>query len=298
MFIGARLFFEYALSQRAVLPLYFFMEDNMPRQSMFTKEQQQYIRDNYLTKTYREIGEELGFTMKQIRGWINHNCPNKIGNINSDYFDIIDTPLKGYFLGLIYADGNVRLKKRGGSFAIKLQAQDRYILERLNRELGGKDSFIFHKDPCECVIQGKLSMDHGSDNLSIGSKPLVESLIRQNIVPNKSHSDIFPIVGDKYFFDYLRGYIDGDGCYYFEEGKYLKISIVCNSRKNLEYIQSVLLKYNIHSGIYQKTNATCYVLIVKRSDSIRLLHRLFYEDGVFCLQRKYEKIKHLLGFAA
>ena len=86
--------------------------------------------------TYREIGDKLGFTEKQIRGWVAANCKNKIKLYNKMYFQNIDTPNKAYWLGFIYADGWVRLIYFGskvikGEVGLELKDTDVGHLEKL-----------------------------------------------------------------------------------------------------------------------------------------------------------------------
>ena len=40
--------------------------------SIFSKEQNKYLQENYNKKSYKEIAEILGFTERQIRGRINN----------------------------------------------------------------------------------------------------------------------------------------------------------------------------------------------------------------------------------
>jgi hypothetical protein len=63
---------------------------------------------------------------------------------NENYFDIIDTPQKAYFLGLMYADGGIwhtdKIGKYGNvlhqyQMSINLQERDKSILELFRKEL-------------------------------------------------------------------------------------------------------------------------------------------------------------------
>lgn len=45
--------------------------------SIFNEEQKDYMIKNYLILSYREIGNHLGFTERQIRGWLNNHGYNK-----------------------------------------------------------------------------------------------------------------------------------------------------------------------------------------------------------------------------
>ena len=52
-------------------------------------------------------------------------------DVNQNYFDIIDTQNKAYFLGFLYADGNV--SKDNNNIQIALQARDLHILESFKK---------------------------------------------------------------------------------------------------------------------------------------------------------------------
>lgn len=57
----------------------------------------------------------------------------------TDYFNVIDTEKKAYFLGFIYADGCIYKRQKGNSLEISLnisiQSKDKEILEELEKEL-------------------------------------------------------------------------------------------------------------------------------------------------------------------
>src|SRR5690606_10706467 len=88
--------------------------------------------------TYKEISSRLevaGGTVSNYLKAFNRTNPFKY-NINEDYFKNIDSKAKAYFLGLIYADGNLRLSKNGKSyiFSLILQTCDKEILDKLLKE--------------------------------------------------------------------------------------------------------------------------------------------------------------------
>ena len=265
---------------------------------IFTDEQEKFMINNYLTMSYKEIGEKLGFTERQIRGRLNNMGYTKIRKINDHYFDIIDIPLKAYLLGFIYADGWVYHNEntRNYEFGIQLQSSDKYILEKINEELGGQN-IIYKYEPHVSNIQGHESHSGYTDCLRIYSKNLVLGLESNGVLPNKTKKDIYPIVPDELFFDYLRGYIDGDGCYYNNKNS-IYMHITCASLEPLKYIQSKLKEYDIETHIYSENEKKHRLMCTNTIEMNKLLNHLYYEDGLFCLKRKYEKIAHLLGFAA
>ena len=89
---------------------------------IFSDSDDEYIKENYLTMHYKDIGIKLGFTERQIRGRVGTLGLKKNREINDDYFHDINDSDKAYFLGLIYADGWVVFNenKRNYEFGIQL----------------------------------------------------------------------------------------------------------------------------------------------------------------------------------
>ena len=267
------------------------------KNSIFSKKDIEFIKNNYENMTCAEIGKCLGFTDRQIQGKVAKlNLKKKKRKINDDYFEKIDSPLKAYYLGFIYADGYIIHNESTGNyeFGMELQSCDKYILEKLNRELGNLN-IIYHREPKEINMKNKqIIHSNHSDYLRIYSKKLVEDLMKNGIETNKSQKSIFPIVNVNLFFDFLRGYIDGDGCYYMDNNKNTYMHITSASKEPLIYIKNELIKFNIKTNIYCE-NDKKYRLMCTNYDSMTLLIKhLYYKENLFCLKRKYEKIKHFL----
>ena len=265
---------------------------------IFSESDDDYIENNYLIKSYSEIGRILGFSGNQVSSRARYLGFKKKRKINSDYFEKIDTPLKAYFLGFIYADGWIvyRPENYNYEFGMELQSSDVYVLEKLNYELGNQN-IISNKPPHEGVICGKTIHIGSIDSLRVYSKQLVESLMKNGIETNKSQKDTYPIVKEEFFFDFLRGYIDGDGCFYGDKN-YTYMHITSASIAPLQYLKDKLESYNIETKIYSENEKKHRLMCINTKEMKKLVGRLYYEDGLFCLSRKYEKIKHLLGSAA
>ena len=74
--------------------------------------------------------------------------------------------------------------------------------------------------------------------------------------------------------------------------------ITCASICPLKYIQDKLNNYGIKTQIYTENERKHRLMCTSFSEMNKLINCLYYEDGLFCLERKYKKIKHFLGFAA
>ncbi len=171
-----------------------------------------------------------------------------------------------------------------------------YILDKLNEELGG-NNLIVKKDAKDKICDGVLFHSKECHVLRVFSKELVSDLISNGVAENKTKKDIYPIVPDNLFFDFLRGYIDGDGCYYQCKG-HTYMHITSASIESLKYFQNKLLEFDIETRIYTEKERKHRLMCINLENMNRLVNRLYYEDGLFCLERKYEKIKHFLSLAA
>jgi len=259
--------------------------------SWFNDKTIDFIKNNYLKMTYTEMESVLHIPKKVLRTKACQLGLRKNRKFNNNYFDNIDTPLKAYFLGFIFADGWVisNTQQRNYEFGMQLQSSDKYILDKLNQELGGIH-LITHKNPHITSIKGVEAHCGHSDVLRIFSAPLVRSLVKQGVVPNKTKQKLFPKMENCYFFDWLRGYIDGDGCYSCG-----MIHITSSFDDVLYYIQNILNKWNIKSSIYQELEHKYRLCIYDKESIIKLVNLLYYDDKVFCLSRKKEKIQQYLN---
>ena len=266
-----------------------------------------FIRDNYHCMTSTEIGKIIGITGKQVRGWIENHINNPIPKrrrFNDRYFEIIDSPRKAYWLGLIYADGWISVSNDGSNyeFGMELTRSDRYILEELNRDLG--DVHIIYDNHKELLIANnhKKSIVDTSE-LRVYSKTLVGCLRKNGIVLKKTKSNIFPVVDDSLFPAFLRGYIDGDGCIHKMSNNHLAVHITSATLKCFEFIKNKLKNdYNIESKIYSEPidgYCTKYRLYIFRNDDVkRLLDLIYREMDAPMLIRKYEIYKNYYSLTA
>lgn len=259
--------------------------------TIFNNEQKEYMAANYLTMHYREIADYLGFTERQVRGWINAHCERKLRSFKTDYFSEIITPSQAYWLGFIYADGWVCNNPDDGNYelGIELCSTDEQQLIDFNNELGGVHRIKHaHYEKIICEYQNVSITD--TVCIRIYSKQIVQDLIRHNVLENKTLKSDYPIVSDNLFFDFLRGYIDGDGCIYFCENKLSKsyVHITSAHCEVFEYIQNKVEEYGIKTYIYQECERK-YRLVFTYINALKLLDLIYYDENVQKLDRKYQK---------
>jgi intein-encoded DNA endonuclease-like protein len=214
---------------------------------------------------------------------------NKKHTFDENYFDVIDTEEKAYWLGFLAADGNVSKTKQGSpSITLGLAIKDLDHLEKFKKALvctqpiGLYDAKLKHKIFPSC-------------KLSIRSKVMAESLSKYHIIPKKSHTVQFPTIDESLHRHYIRGYFDGDGCFTQDKGQ-IVFSITSN-KTILEQIQNVLIKecnikkIKIHSR--DEITPTGVFTYKGNKQMVRIANYLYKDSGI-SLGRKKEKVAHLL----
>lgn len=228
-------------------------------------------------------------------------------SIDHNYFDIIDTEHKAYFLGFIIADGSIASTNKsghngGGRFSINIQKEDEYILEKLKMDLNsnGKittriyNSGVTNRKP-QCSFRW-TSMEMA---LTLEKK--------YNIKSNKTYDFNFEFPFDQipkiYLGSFIRGFIDGDGCFESNKGKFTP-SIVGTSKTWILQIGELISKETgLVYKIYEHKGKTCTYYSLRwsaeRKDKlikITKLYEFLYKDSTIFLKRKRDKIESYLEY--
>lgn len=211
-------------------------------------------------------------------------------NINQNYFDIIDSEDKAYWIGFIYADGY--LNKNSNTFGIELNIEDIEHLKKFNSHIeSNREIKVYNKN--------STFGPQTTCRWTCANNKIYSDLIKHGITSTKSYNgDIPTIDDDKYIKDMIRGIFDGDGSITYRSGKngYLTASIgICGTKEVLEYIEEFsgfkwswcqrhpdrdVNNYQIHTG--------------KQNNIINFLN-LIYSDSNVYLDRKYEKCINYLN---
>ena len=281
------------------------------RKSKYLQEEIDYIKDNYLNKTYKEIADHINTfnainkTDKQVRSKARLLGLSKVQDYNRRYFKDINTPEKAYWLGFIFADGWIhKSHDRNGStsyeLGIELSVTDREHLVKFANAIGmdsnkikervRKGSWI--KPSQDEDLAGNFSGSHESSVLRAYSKDMYCDLIENNVIENKTNSDIFPNVEDSLYRDFLRGYFDGDGSIYLEGSRGNgQCHITCASENILNNVKERLMDFKINTGNIYKEYNTKYRLYVNKKEDVKNFLDFLYKDADIYLDRKYQAYK-------
>lgn len=205
---------------------------------------------------------------------------------NENVFDSIDTEEKAYWLGFIFADGNISSPKKNGksiyTFELALQLQDINHLIKFNQ-------FMQHE-------KNNVKTDSYRCRWSITNKHLWEILNSYGCTPRKSLTLKFPdesIFKDKSLIrHFIRGYFDGDGCISHNNSKddAPSVSLLGTDEMLWPIQQKILNDYNPFY-LNNPKNKTTLVLSRATTKAVLFMYALYYKSNIY-LDRKYQKFLH------
>jgi len=204
-------------------------------------------------KSQREIAKifshsQTGVSLILLRNGIKTRVGKSIiyADINTSFFKEINCEANAYFLGLLYADGNVQ----NYATTLKLKDNDRFIIEKF-RDIMSPSS------PIKKTKNKELQTEYAY--FRINRKEVCDQLISHGCVPKKSLILKFPTtVPNNLIRHFLRGYSDGDGSIYKNKNKHTAVintiwKIV--STKDFCNEVSILLKKELNCNSSQSLSA-------------------------------------------
>lgn len=209
---------------------------------------------------------------------------------NSNYFEDIDSPAKAYWLGFLYADGNISRNV----INITLSIKDKKHLEKFQKAISANNTTIHE---LEVNNYGKI---YKTARFWIGDKKMAQDLCDKGCVPNKSLILDFPYnsVPENLYSHFIRGYMDGDGCIGWNpsyKGKHeaFRLSII-GTKNFLSAIKKILCKENI---VLSSKGQNFEFHIGGNKQLIPILNYI-YKDSYdeIELTRKREKYNEFLNF--
>jgi len=154
--------------------------------------------------TWKEIADHFGVSEPTISSAIRTlslvKAPvvNRKHRFDEDFFSVINSERKAYWLGFLITDGCVT---RDGMIGISLSAKDADVLWKMKKDLQARTARVNR------YKMGK----HSYVSLRLHSKKMVGDLARQGVVPRKSLISAFPTIPPHLERHFIRGCWDGDG---------------------------------------------------------------------------------------
>jgi hypothetical protein len=253
-----------------------------------------YLKEKSITKTSKHFSK----CSKYLARFFNHyglEYPIKVHQqkvgYNREYFKVIDTEAKAYFLGFIYADGHITIKNRKGCtrkeyvFRINLSIKDEEVLELFKKELNyTRDLLDIKAKSFVSPSNNKTYTRQPQKLIHLSSESLVKDLMRWGVCENKTYAKLsIPNLPDNLIRHFIRGYFDGDGTVGKREA-----SIISKDKNILEEIKNYVereLDLPIGNIIFSYRN--CYSWRVNKNRHSFL--EFLYKDSNFYLSRKRSK---------
>lgn len=197
-----------------------------------------------------------------------------------------------YAIGLIVSDGC--LSKDGSH--IDFTSKDLEQVENFRKVLGLKNRIGLKS-------RGKKgTSDKKYFRVQFGNIKLYRFLLSIGLTPNKSKT-LGPLnIPPRYFIDFLRGYLDGDGYTSsswdsrFPNSFRLYTGFVSASINYLEWLRIQIQNLYGFRGYLNESSSksTYYKLKFAKTESIKLLKAIYYKHDLICLSRKKFKIQRSL----
>lgn len=194
-----------------------------------------------------------------------------------------------YAIGLIVTDGCLYKDERH----ISLTTKD---LEQANN---------FQKCLGISVKNGLKSGGFGKEkkyyHVQFGDVNFYNFLFSIGITSAKSRTIGEVLVPDEFFFDYLRGCFDGDGCFYsywdprWCSSHMFYVEFISASEKHILWLRNKLISNTGVSGYLSKVkDKSFYQLKFAKKEALVIIGKMYYNRKVICLSRKKDKIDKAL----
>ena len=266
------------------------------------------IAEKYKTHkyTFTDLAEEFNLSKSGVHKYLHRNYPDIITeesvaqkykfSFNVEYFDIINTEHKAYWLGLLYADGTNSLKSN--TIRLRLQEEDKEILEKFNIDINSNRPLSFISG------ENKIGLNRKDQyQFIISSRELSDKFTKLGCHPNKTFTLKFPTeeqVPAHLLRHFIRGMWDGDGSFTltrpkkkFKNGErhYLLSTNLVGTKDICE---------NIFNIINKEVNFSPNISGLNNSDKIKIINfggnqqvykfiEWLYKESDIWLKRKYDK---------
>lgn len=211
-------------------------------------------------------------------------------SINDNYFNVIDTEEKAYWLGFIYADGYILTSCN--KIGISLNKIDKNHLEKFAKAIAS--TYPIH--------DYKTKQGYGNGNvyskILVTSEQMKNDLIKFGVYENKTlcvkfphwlHQDLIP--------HFIRGYFDGDGSL-----TYGSKQICGNNNYNIKFtgthgmidaIQLYLGTFVKLEQRYPDRNVNNYSITIGGNIQVARILNYMYNNATIYLERKYNRYLEL-----
>ena len=246
-----------------------------------------YVEDG---QSISEISRELKISRDRVRKYLNkkdidtNKRRNQYGfnnTVSNSLFKEIGKEEDAYWLGFLYADGNIRVDRN--EISLTLQENDKDAVQSFHLFCSNKNSI--RKNTIK-----RNGREYISYTSSFSSEEVKTNLIKRGCTPQKSFSLSFPTeeqVPKDFLYDFLRGYIDGDGYIQYDINKSRYRIIILGT---YEFLTGLIKRtgWSIGSKIYKNKKENIFRLELSRKELVKERLEKLYKNSTCHLLRKYK----------
>lgn len=221
------------------------------------------------------------------------NQINRKHSINENYFKNIKTEKQAYWLGFLWADGNLTKTSE------RCSGKNRLCLSQKTSEIKHLKAFLKEINGNYQIKTKKVLEKYSISTIHINSRIFCKTLEEIGFDIKEKRTNI-PKISKKLIRHFIRGYFDGDGCLsiYVQniQNKWFTNKQELSFTGNPLFIQN--LKNAIENEInitktikiktYKKTTKATSLRYGKKEDVDKIFHYL-YDNSTIYLKSKYNK---------
>lgn len=220
---------------------------------------------------------------RQIKLTEDQKLNRRIYNCNDSYFETIDTEEKAYWLGFLYADGFINTNT--DVIGITLAVKDKDHLKKF------KKAISFTGQIKEYVQTSGYAVGNIYARILIRSGKMKRDLKDKGIVENKTLLLKFPTcVPSHLIHDFIRGYIDGDGCITTQKHFKTRTEYAIKITGTKEMLLGIQDVFNLNLTLeqrYPERNVNNYSITISGNNQVERILDLLYKNSTIHLTRKY-----------
>jgi thymidylate synthase ThyX len=234
--------------------------------------------------TYKRISQISEFSSSTVGDILRrHNIKARAHNkglIHHDFFASIDAPEKAYLLGMILADGCLHKTPTWSQISLCQHKDIIWYLTKMYQ--------VFIKPSIQsCQAEGNCRA------LNIRSQQICKDLEEKGIIQNKQDlmtledsERLWASIPQKFKGDFLRGFMDGDGCVYHQFSKQKKPRLILEwsgHKHFLEVINNWLQEnFGFAGCIYKKQGCKhTHLLRVAAQKTVKLISHMMYTNFIY-----------------
>lgn len=210
--------------------------------------------------------------------------PKPKGKVNIKW-----SPSFAYAIGLLASDGC--LYKDGRH--VSLTSLDMEQLNNFNKVLDIKVK----------ISTKQAAVGRSCTHIQFSDAFFHRFLISIGVTPAKSKTISTVDVPKKYFFDFLRGSFDGDGCFYsywdtrWRSSFMFYLTFSSASLYHIEWLRKEINEHTESTGHISKSRreGSIYNLRYAKKETLVIIKKMYYNRKIVCLSRKRIKIEKALA---